>query len=103
MAVSFGTSETASDLVFTIVVWGLFQVNPMTFAVGSTIKRVLIMVAAVAVFGNPISLQYSIWVGHWYCRSLVVLADQTVLRKVDATAAASARAWKEAKVEKLAH
>ena len=38
----------------------LGAVHPITLAVGNTMKRVFIMVAAVMVFRNPISLQAGI-------------------------------------------
>jgi len=38
----------------------LGSVHPVTLAVGNTMKRVLIMVASIIVFRNPVSLQAGI-------------------------------------------
>jgi len=64
---------TATDLTKALIASGLFHylnnevmylalsnVHPVTLAVGNTMKRVIIMVASVLVFRNPVSLQAGI-------------------------------------------
>jgi len=72
-AIGEGSYTTASQLARAVIISGLFHylnnevmylalgsVHPVTLAVGNTMKRVLIMVASIIVFRNPVSLQAGI-------------------------------------------